>query len=77
MDEKLCAISLQAAVRTICPGPKPALKRKRKGAGTCFQANHFGPVPHEGPVWVRAFEAVPSHFCLTAPVLIQSAQSLG
>lgn len=35
------------------------------------------PFPHEGPVRVRAFEALPSHFCLTAPVLIQSAQSLG
>ncbi|WP_302015860.1 hypothetical protein [Acidaminococcus intestini] len=60
------------------PGSQARFEAKAEGRRDMFPGESFRPrSPMRGPVWVRAFEALPSHFCLTAPVLIQSAQSLG
>ncbi|WP_045171781.1 MULTISPECIES: hypothetical protein [Acidaminococcus] len=56
------------------PGSQARFEAKAEGRRDMFPGESFRP---RSPMRGRAFEAVPSHFCLTAPVLIQSAQSLG
>ncbi len=65
VDEKLHAVSLRMAVRTFRPGFLGCFGARAESQRTRVRANHFGPIPPAGAVWIQRYTLLP--FGLSLP----------